>query len=133
MTKHCVGKKILLVEDDPIILGILQSKLQKEGACVLTANDGAQGLKTAKTEEPDLIVLDLLMPVLDGIEFLKSLRADEWGKTAKIFILTNLEDIKKVEEALRLGVHDFFLKKDWSAGELTQKILAKLSPQNIEE
>ena len=81
----------------------------------------------ALTEHPDLISLDLLMSVLDGIGFLKKLREDDWGKTAKVLILTSVEQLKKVEEAVGLGAYDYLFKSDWSIDEVTRKIMQKLA------
>lgn len=126
MLKHCAGKTILLIEDDTTMLAFLKSELIKAGACVLVAENGQKGLEVALNEHPDLITLDLLMPVLDGIGFLKKLREDEWGKSANILILTNVEQSKKVGDAVGLGVYDYFMKQNWPIEELTKKIMDKL-------
>lgn len=125
--KSCAGKTILLIEDDITLLTILETELVKENACVLKAENGQQGLEVALKERPNLIVLDLLMPILDGIGFLEKLREDEWGKSVRVLILTNVEQTKKVEEAIGFGVFDFLIKKDWPIDVLTQKIMQKLA------
>jgi len=125
--KHCAGKTILLIEDDNTMLTVIQTELTKAGACVLIAENGQRGLEVALAEHPDLIILDLLMPVLDGMGFLKKLREDDWGKTAKVMILTSVEQLKKVGEVVGLGVYDYLFKQDWSIDEITRKIMQKLA------
>ena len=95
-------KKILIVEDDEKLLGVLVAKFSKEGFLVLKANNGEEGLSVALKEHPDLIMLDNLMPKMDGMTVMRNLREDSWGKNVPIFILTaydiNDETIKDVEE-----------------------------------
>lgn len=82
--------KILIVEDEAAMLKVLVDKFTSESFTVLTAEDGVKGLEVALKEHPDLILLDILMPKMDGIGMLKKLRADVWGTTAPVIILTNL-------------------------------------------
>src|SRR3989344_1728070 len=84
-------KKILIVEDELAYLELLKSQLTQKGYSVIEAENGKKGLETAKKEKPDLILLDIRMPVMDGITMLDLLRKDEYGKSAKVIILTNLE------------------------------------------
>lgn len=86
-----MAKAILLIEDDKILLDMYQKLLLNYGYDVHTAMDGEDGLKKALSKHPDLILLDLLMPKMDGMTVLKHLRADAWGKDAKVIILTNLD------------------------------------------
>lgn len=83
--------KILLVEDDQIIVHMYQNLLQNHGHDVTVAGDGEEGLKHAIENYPDLILLDIRMPKMDGMTMLKQLRQDAWGKNAKVIILTNLD------------------------------------------
>ena len=84
--------KILLVDDEPILVSMYKVKLQNAGYDVVTASDGEMGLQTALREKPDLILLDIKMPKMDGIEVLRKLREDKWGKTVPIIILTNIDE-----------------------------------------
>src|SRR3989338_654249 len=84
------NKKVLIVEDDPSMLLILSKTLAKEGFDVLKAENGQIGLNTALREHPDLIFLDVLMPVMDGMTTMKKLREDAWGATVPIVLLTNV-------------------------------------------
>ncbi len=86
-----MGKKILIVEDEEIIRNMYSALLSNHGYTVLTASDGVTGLNDAFRHRPDLILLDLKMPHMDGMTMLKNLRTDEWGAEAKVIILTNME------------------------------------------
>lgn len=82
---------ILIIEDDQVLLGMYQKILVNHGYQVKTAADGEMGLKLAEQDHPDLILLDIRMPKMDGITLMHRLRADSWGKNAAIIILTNLD------------------------------------------
>lgn len=84
-------KKILLVEDEFIISSMYNKLLVNQGYDVLVANDGLEGIKMALEKHPDLILLDIMMPKMDGMTMMRLLRKDEWGKTVKIIILTNID------------------------------------------
>ena len=88
--------KILLVEDDQILVHMYQNLLQNHGYDVTVAGDGEEGLKHALGDHPDLILLDIRMPKMDGMTMLKKLRQDSWGKTTKVIILTNLDTTDNV-------------------------------------
>lgn len=117
---------ILIVEDEKAVSNILQEKLVSEGFNILTALDGADGLATALEKHPDIILLDIVMPVMDGITFLKKLRHDQWGAKAKVIVLSNLDDEKKVAEALESGAHHYLVKTDWKIDDLVAKVRAVL-------
>ena len=106
-------KKILIVEDEQSISDALNIKLKSVGYDTIQSFDGKDGLKKAIQEKPDLILLDIIMPVMDGMTMLEKLREDAWGKDAAVIILTNLSDAKKVEEAASKNVYDFLVKADW--------------------
>lgn len=113
---------ILLCEDEPLIQSVYEKYLTKQGYHVLTANNGKIGLKIAKEKHPDLILLDILMPVMDGLTTLKELRKDAWGKTAKVLVLTNLsmsDDQKYTED---YGVKGFLIKADHSLSDVADII-----------
>lgn len=81
--------KVLLVEDEELYSNILRQSLENKGYPVVTARNGREGYEVALRERPDLIILDLMMPLLDGEQFMEVLRQDEWGKKVKVIILTN--------------------------------------------
>lgn len=119
-----MAKKILIVEDEQSVLRILSEKLTEEGFEVIRAKNGKEGLIAAKKHHPDLILLDVIMPVMDGMTMLKKLREDEWGKTAKITILTNLSD-GTVAEAVEQNVNDYLVKSDWKLEDVVKKVKAR--------
>ena len=118
--------KVLVVEDDAVLQKIISDKLEKENFTVLRGKDGEEGLFLALTEHPDLILLDLVMPKMDGLTMLKKLREDSWGKQVHVIITTNLADDNKYEEALRHGVYDYLVKTEWSLDDLILKVKDKM-------
>lgn len=85
-----IKKKILLVEDDPTLTEMYQQKFQLDGFDIVTARSGGEGLLVALQNKPDLILLDILLPGMDGMTVMQKLRDDPWGKNVPIIILTNL-------------------------------------------
>lgn len=122
-----VDKKILIIEDELSLLKALSAKLTTLGLEVLTATDGAEGLAVALREHPDLILLDIIMPNMDGMTMLGKLRADAWGKNAKVIVLTNLSDAESAEKAQAEGVFDYLIKSDWELKELLALVQKKLN------
>lgn len=120
-------KKLLIVEDEPVLLKDLQDKFTKEGYEVLTARDGQEGLALAMQNHPDLILLDIVMPVMDGMTMLYELRKDEWGKNAEVVLLTNLSDSARIADSYNEGVHDFLVKSDWTLDDIAKKVGEKFS------
>jgi DNA-binding response OmpR family regulator len=114
--------KILIVEDEEILLTALSEELKQEGFQVVGAKDGVEGVEMAKSEKPDLILLDLVMPRLDGIGALKEMKADEAIKAIPVVILTNLSDYDKISDALSLGAMDYLVKANYRLEELVNKI-----------
>lgn len=118
-----LAKKILIVEDDSAIGKILFNRLNAEGFVTLLETNGQEGLETALNERPDLVILDLVMPIMDGISMLKELRKDEeWGKGAKVLIMTNLTNDEKLQEAFQNGVFEYLVKANWELGVVVDKI-----------
>ena len=120
-------EKILIVEDEKILRDALTIKLKDEGFEILEAEDGLAGLDMALAEKPDLILLDIIMPVMDGITMLQKLRDDPEGKKIKVIILTNLQDQEKVTEAVKNNTQEYLIKSDWSLSDIVLKIKEKLS------
>ena len=92
------------------------------------ATNGEEGLSVAKDKHPDIILLDIIMPKMDGITLLKELRTDPWGQTVPVIILTNLSDYKSVADALQHGVNDFLVKSNWEL----EEVVAKVKDSSIE-
>ena len=118
---------ILIVEDYAYLRELLKEKLNKEDFEVLEASDGRMGLETALREHPDIILLDIIMPVMDGISMLDKLRQDEWGKNAIAIILSNLSEAKKINEGIEKNVFDYLVKSDCNPDEVVTLIKNKLS------
>lgn len=114
--------KILIVEDEEILLTALSEELKQEGFEVAGAKDGIEGVEKAASEKPDLILLDLVMPRLDGIGALKQIKANPATNTIPVVILTNLSDYDKVSDALTLGAMDYLVKANYRLEELVNKI-----------
>ncbi|MDD5291219.1 MAG: response regulator [Patescibacteria group bacterium] len=115
-------KKILIVEDDQMICSMYKTKFEADGFACLVANDGPAGLETAKKEKPNLIMLDVMLPQLDGFSILKDLKADSKTKGIPVIMLTNLgtdEDKKKGET---LGAADYWVKASLTPAEISKKI-----------
>jgi len=117
-------KTILIVEDEPVLIRALEIRLVKSGFKVILTKDGKEGLEQSLTLHPDLILLDLVMPVMDGLTMLRKLREDDWGKKAEVFVLSNLSDEDKQVEATELGVENYLIKSDESLENLV-KIIKK--------
>jgi len=120
-------KILLLVEDDPALAQPLSGQLEKEGFQVLKAQNGEEGLESAKQHHPDLILLDIVMPKMNGLTMLEKLREDEWGKGAQVIMLTNFSDLGNVSQALRNDVTDYIVKSDWSLDQVISKVKVKLA------
>src|SRR5689334_20938072 len=104
------GAKILLVEDDPQAVGILEPILISKGFSVSVARDGMEGLEKVKLHSPDLLLLDITMPRMDGIELCRRVKNDDTVRLIPIIMLTALTDLEKKLEALEAGADDFVNK-----------------------
>jgi len=119
-------KTILVIEDEKAISKALREKLTHEGYRVLDAGNGEEGLWAALAEHPDLILLDILMPRMDGMESLKKLREDEWGAKVPVMVLSNVDNKERIAEAMEHGTFDYFVKTDHPLEEIVSKIKARL-------
>lgn len=119
-------KTILMVEDEAPMLTALADNFAEEGFSILKATNGVEGLALALSKHPDLILLDIVMPQMDGFTMLKKLRADEWGKKVPVFMLTNYSDNEKVAEALVDDVSEYFVKSDIKIEEVIARVKEKL-------
>jgi len=126
MNNHYSDKKILVIEDDRVLRRVIVDNLKAEGFTALEAEDGQAGLTTALTEHPDLMLVDVVMPKMDGIAMLEKLREDEWGKGATVIMLTNLSDTEKIAFAAKKGVNDYLVKADWDIASIIDKVKDKV-------
>ena len=117
-------KKILVVEDNTSLNAILVKKLKEENFIVYTAFDGEAGLEIAYDKKPDMILLDLYMPILDGYDFLESLRNDPWGKDVRVIILTNgsMQEQENAKVVLEKNPLSFLVKSSTKLEHLVRYI-----------
>ena len=115
-------KKILFIEDEPTLQKTVGEVLSQEGFKIFEALDGEEGLMMAKSEKPDLILLDLILPKKNGFEVLQELKADEETANLKVIVLTNLESSQDVERALALGATNYLVKANYDLEEVVAKI-----------
>lgn len=124
-------QKVLVVDDDNNLMTVLVDKLNFAGFDALGAVDGQDGLEKATSFHPDIILLDLAMPKMNGLEMLKKLREDAWGKNARVVVLTALEQqTALMAEAVGYNILGYLVKTNYSLDEVVEKIhniLSKLS------
>ena len=121
-------KRILIVEDELAYVKLLHDQLTAKGYEVLEAKNGNEGLDMARDKKPDLILLDIRMPVMDGMTMLKLLRKEEAGKNTKVIMLTNLEpDEKIIGNVVKDQPTYYFVKSDTKLEDLKEKIHEVLS------
>jgi two-component system alkaline phosphatase synthesis response regulator PhoP len=121
---------ILIVEDETDLRTLLKDKLESEGFDVLEAENGKLGLDSALAHHPDAILLDVIMPVMDGITMLKELRQDEWGRSVLVIILSNLGEAEKITEGLEKNVFGYLVKSNWEPTDVVALIRKKLAERN---
>lgn len=112
-----MAKTILIVEDEITLAEVFELKFKKAGYNVLVAHDGSEGLKIATSKLPDLILLDILMPVMGGFEVLKKLRDNEETRDLIIYILSNLGDDEEIQKGMRLGADRYMIKANITPNE----------------
>ncbi len=113
--------RVLLIEDEPEVLELYRLKLSLDDYEVITALNGAEGLKKAKSAKPELIFLDIKMPGMDGFEVLKELRTEPATKDLPVVILSNFDEESMVNKGLALGANDYLIKSQYSPAALSEK------------
>ena len=121
--------KILFIEDESALQKTISDLLTREGYEVLSALDGEVGLRLAKSESPDLILLDLVLPRIDGFGVLKFLKGNADLKDIPVIVLTNLEEVGDVEKVLSLGATTYLVKANYSLEDVLEKIQQALNPE----
>lgn len=121
-----MAKKILLVEDEEIISDLLQRKLEKEGYEVLVASDGEEGLKSIRETEPDLILLDIIMPKIGGFEVMEEMNKDPKLKKIPVIIISNSGQPVELERAVELGAKDWLIKTEFDPQEVIEKVIKQI-------
>jgi DNA-binding response OmpR family regulator len=117
---------VLLVEDDVFLSGIYQKKFEMEGYKISTSDNGEKGLADAKKKKPDIILLDVLLPKMDGFTVLKELKADASTKGIPVILLTNLGQKDDVEKGLEAGAVDYLIKAHFKPSEIVDKVKSVL-------
>ncbi len=120
------NKKILVVEDEQQIAQVLSEVLIRNGFEVTIAKDGTEGCEMALKIKPDLILLDIMLPSIDGLSMLAELRKDEWGAKVLVIALTNYGDTERVNRAISLGVDEYLIKSDWNLEDVIRQVKKKL-------
>jgi len=113
---------ILLIEDDPFLWSLIRTKLMREGFKVSIAEDGAKGLAKAKEMKPDLILLDLVLPDVEGFSILEQLKTDEATSSVPVVILSNLGQEQDVSKGIALGAKDYLIKAHHAPQEIVDKV-----------
>lgn len=119
-------KTILIVEDDKFLRELIAQKLIKEGYQIIEAVDGEEGVKKIKEGKPDLVLLDLILPGIDGFEVLAKTKEDPSVAQIPVIILSNLGQKEDVEKGLKLGAIDYLIKAHFTPGEIIEKIKSAL-------
>ena len=113
---------IMIVEDDSFVMDIYKTKLSQEGFSVVEAGNGAEALKKLKDVKPDLMLLDIIMPYMDGLEVLKKMKENEETKNIPVILLTNLSQKEEVDKGIELGAKDYLIKSHFTPSEVLEKI-----------
>jgi len=115
-------KKVLIVEDDNMICAMYKTKLEQDGFEVLLADNGSKGLETAMSELPDIIMLDVIIPQLDGFSVLAKLKEDPKTKNIPVIMLTNLGTTEDQKKGKEIGAVDYLVKAKFTPTQVSQKV-----------
>ena len=115
-------KKILVIEDDTNAMKVLMMRFSDEGFSVMGATTGEEGLSMALSEHPSIMLVDIILPKMNGIEVVEKIRQDEWGKTARIIVVSNLTDEISIRRLAELGVIRYIVKTDFSVEKLIDMV-----------
>ena len=114
--------KVAIVEDEPAIAHMYRLKFEAEGYKVEMAEDGEVGLQLCEDMQPDIVLLDLMMPVMDGTEMLTKMRSTDWGKDIKVLILTNRGREEAPEELRELNINSYIVKAEMTPRQVFTKV-----------
>ncbi|PIR73885.1 MAG: response regulator [Candidatus Moranbacteria bacterium CG10_big_fil_rev_8_21_14_0_10_35_21] len=117
-----MSKKILVIEDEIYLQNTLSEFLENEKFVVAKALDGEKGLEMAKSEKPDLILLDIVLPKKNGYEVLDEIKKDEKTKNIPVILLTNLESPEDIEKAFEKGASTYLVKSNYKLEDIVEKI-----------
>ncbi|HCC05484.1 TPA: hypothetical protein DEP58_04245 [Patescibacteria group bacterium] len=119
------SKSVLIIDDEESLVSVLSRKFNDEGIATYTALNGRDGLDLALEKHPDIILLDIMMPEMDGFDVMRNLQEDEWGKTVPIILLTNSSSIDTVAKAVSSGMSEFLVKTDIRLDDVVKKVKSR--------
>jgi two-component system alkaline phosphatase synthesis response regulator PhoP len=119
--------KILVVDDEKDLREALTTSLTTAGFTVVSATDGEEGLKKALNEKPNLILLDIVMPKVNGHQMLRELRRDAWGKKVPVLLLTNADDAENISKSVAFDGNDYIIKSQISLEDVVKKVKQHLA------
>jgi DNA-binding response OmpR family regulator len=119
--------KITIVEDEPFLASMYSTKFELEGFSVVRAGDGVEGLAAIRAEKPDIVLLDVVMPKMDGFEVLTQLRADAATASLPVILLTNLGQRSDIEKGMSLGASDYVIKANYTPAQVLAKVKEHLN------
>ena len=114
--------KIAIIEDDPTISQMYRMKFESDGFDVRLAANGQIGIEVVEKFQPDIILLDLQMPEMDGTEALKRIRSKDWGKTIPVIVLTNLGEEEAPHDLKKLGIHSYIVKANLTPRQVVEQV-----------
>jgi len=114
--------KVLLVEDDPFLIDIYTTKLKAEGFDLLSAKDGEEAMEKIKSDKPALVILDIVLPNMDGWWVLKQIKEIKGAEKPKILVLSNLGQKEEVEKGLMLGADKYLIKSDFTPSQIVKEL-----------
>jgi two-component system alkaline phosphatase synthesis response regulator PhoP len=121
-----MAKKILLVEDEEIMVSLLQRKLSQEGYRIWVAREGKESLKLMKKIKPDLILLDIIMPKMGGFEVMEEMAKDEELKKIPVIVISNSGQPVELDQARKLGAKDWLIKTEFDPKEVVDKVIKQI-------
>ncbi len=122
MKSELEGKKIIWVEDDNFLGGLVSKRLAKEGAEIIYAITGEEALKKIKENKPDLILLDIMLPSINGFEILKAVKNNEEYKNVPVVLFSNLNKKEDIDKGMKLGAKEFLVKSNVSLDQVVEKL-----------
>jgi two-component system, response regulator len=114
--------KVAIIEDDMAIVQMYRTKFENEGYDVATAGDGASGLELIESYEPDIVLLDLMMPNMTGLDMLSKLRNQPNGRTAKVVVLTNMGDTETATRVYKMAADDYIVKAEMTPKQVAERV-----------
>jgi DNA-binding response OmpR family regulator len=116
-------KKILIVEDDPLLIDIYTTRFKQVGFNLVVIKEGEKAVKAIEKEHPDLVLLDIVLPYMDGWDILRELKSKEDTKNIQVVVLSNLGQKEEIEQGLRLGAAKYLIKAHYTPSEIVEEIM----------